>query len=145
MHILDLNEQVMNHIFGYLKGENIYTNLRRVCIKFKQYADQYMILEGSFLLFNCVKLRNHFGLPRSTIKIKVYRLRGFQFWMIFDQLDFVPICHNVLNKKSMFRSQVLFGGTCNGKFRVGCYCVICSDNGINECYHMYGLNQENKI
>ena len=50
IELLDLPENVIRQIFGYLSYEEIYLTLRKTCKLFSKYVDNYIQVGGVFLL-----------------------------------------------------------------------------------------------
>ena len=53
MHVLDLPENIFRCIFEFFEDNEIYFKLRAVCRQFNLHSDNYIRLEGKFMLLQC--------------------------------------------------------------------------------------------
>jgi hypothetical protein len=141
MDILDLNEEIFHHIFGYLKMVDVYTKVRGVCSQFKGYVDEYIHVEGSFWLVGYNDVRdedtNQPLKAPGTIIINLYKSRKKEIAVCWGTLTPIPLhrYYKTNNNSIWFCARhEYFGGKHNGKLRVGCCCVT-----YGRKYHSYYL------
>ena len=61
MHFLDLPENIFRYIFDFCDDDEIYFKFRAVCRQFKLHSDNYIRMDGKFILLECNLL-----LPKRT-------------------------------------------------------------------------------
>ena len=115
-NILNLHEELIRNIFGYLDNEEVYLTVRNVCLQFKEYVDDYLQLGGSFML--------SYGPGTPTRIMHVLKKNGKLASICYSNFG-SPIpwpnaeCSN--NGTRFYFGGGSFGCTLNGRIFVGIY------------------------
>ena len=125
VHLLDLNQDVIHEIFGYLERRHLYFCVRNVCVEMKQHVDSFMPLTAKFIPSELI----YYDLLRYNQKFAsiAYIFKERSQARLLDRKANTSKSSPILTNNS-FETVAwsdfigFFGGTIKGKSVVGYYC-----------------------